>query len=226
MGATCFGLLPVNHYNDFTLGLVHGKVSGKLTQSGTMRRVVELGNFTTHRGVAVCTAGIDKISKGSGQAQRRLIDDKRARICGELCQTGGTPFFLRQKTLKYKPVTWKTGVDQRRNQGSRPGKGFNNYASGATFARKHEARIRYAGSAGIAHQRHSLTGGYAVGHGSRSRVFIELMMADHRSGDVKPLHQHGTGAGIFSQNQISAAQHFDGTRSHVTEIAHRSGNYI
>ena len=62
-------LLACNHYNNLTLGLVHGKESGKLVECAAMDCLVHLGYLTRHRRGPGASARLGEFGKSSCGAQ-------------------------------------------------------------------------------------------------------------------------------------------------------------
>ena len=110
------------------------------------------------------------------QAERRLVEYDGARFILKRGNTALAAFLLRQETLKEKPVTRQSRVNERRHECRSARQALHINTLLHTLAYQHESRVRYARRACIAYKRYRLSRHNTVCHSGRCLMLVELVV--------------------------------------------------
>ena len=216
----------MNYQDYFALGRVLRKKVEEFLQRATMRGVVQLRNLARDRGRTFGAEHLDELAQGLDQAERRLVENHRPRLCGQEGQLRLPALFYGKESFETEPVAGKTRIDQRRYECRGSGQRLDLDARLHTGADEKESRIGDAGRTRIADQGDGLAVEDPLFHALHFFVFVELVVRFHPCLDVVVLEQDGTGPRVFGQDEVGFLQDADSPQRDVFQIADRRGNDI
>ena len=193
----------------------------------TPHRLLELlGQLARHRNRAFGSENLGELLERLRQAIRRLVENHRALLAGELPQTLRPSFLGRQKTLETKTIAREAAVHKRRHESRSARQRL--YFDPVLEASPHEqkAGIGNARRAGVRHQRDRLARLDGTSNGLDGRMLVELMMAPHFLVDPQMPEQHLSSPRILGQDQVHVREYPDGAQRDIVQVADRSGHHI
>ena len=197
-----------------------GKVGLHLGNGAADTFLEHLRNLAHGRHRTVSAKGLGKLSQRLDHAIGRFVEYHRARLRGQLRQTRGAPFLLRQEALEGEPLAGQGRRYEGGHEGGRSWQTLHAHTARRTGPYEHESGVGDGGCASIGNQGHVFARSNASRKGFGRLVLVELMVRTQSVLDVEMFEEHPRCPRVFRQNQVHLFENPQGAKRDVFEVAH------
>ena len=173
------------------------------------------------------TEQFEHVFEAFQQPVRRFVEHPGALLASQRLQALAAAMGLgRQEAFETEPVRGQTGGAEGGDQGAGAGDRGHQHTGFAGLAYQMKARIGNQRCARIGDQRHILARQQTLHQSGTLVPFVVIMTGGGRGGDTEVLQQASAVPGVFGGDQADRAQHLEGARGDVLQIADRRGDNV
>ena len=187
---------------------------------------MDLRNLPCDGAFPVRSEILGELLQGLHEPVGGLVENHRPRLFRKGFEQGLASFFLGKEAFETETVAGEAGTDEGRDAGGRSGKRLHLDPFFGAGPYEQESGIGDARSSRIADQGDVQSAQDALLDQLAGLVFVEFVVRLKGNMDIEMLQQHGTGAGVFREDEIGFPEDPDGPQGHVLQVSDGGGNDI
>ena len=211
---------------DFAFDFFGGEMVVDFAEGAAGGLGIEFADFAADADLTLFTHNFNHLLQQLDEAKGTFINHHRAALFGQPLDGRLATFLVWQESFEDETVARQAAVDEGGNEGCRTRQAFDVDIVLDGLAHQKETRVADARRAGISDDSNVHSALQLFDEPGNHLMFIEDVVALHRSSDAVVLHQCAAGAGILGQNEVDRFKDFDGTKCYVAEISYWCGYEI